>query len=45
MVSVHKDQAMLMDALSSEVGFTESKESLFQVNPRSNTLKVRQKTR
>lgn len=42
MVSVHKDQAMLMDALSGEVGFTERKEGILQESPHPNILKVRQ---
>lgn len=44
MASVHKDQAMLMAALSSEVGFTERKEGILQENPRPDSLKVRQQT-
>lgn len=44
MVSVPKDQDMLKDALSSEVGFIERKESLLLENSCPNTLKVRQHT-
>lgn len=44
MVGVHKDQAMPMDALSGEAGFTERKEGSLQENAILNTVKGRQQT-
>lgn len=44
MVGVHKDQAMLTDALSSEAGFTERKEGSLQENAILDTMKGRQQT-